>query len=115
MSEDCVFCKIISGDTPCNKVAETESLFAFEDINPQAPVHVLIVPKKHVESSLGLADEDAKTIGEAYLLANRIAREKGIDKSGFRIVNNTGRGAGQMVMHLHLHVLGGRPMNWPPG
>lgn len=115
MSEECVFCGIISGAVPCRKVAETKTLFAFEDINPQAPVHVLIVPRKHMESNLDLGEEDAGTIGEAYLLANRIARERGIDKSGFRIVNNTGRGAGQMVMHLHLHVLGGRPMNWPPG
>jgi len=115
MSDDCLFCNIVAGEIPCRKVAETDTLFAFADINPQAPTHILIVPKKHIESNLDLSPMDAGLIGEAYLLANRIAKETGIDKTGFRVVTNTGRNSGQMVMHLHLHLLGGRPMNWPPG
>lgn len=115
MSEECVFCKIISGATPSKKVAETDTLFAFEDINPQAPTHVLIVPKKHIGSNLELTEENADIVGQAHLLASQIAKERGIDKTGFRIVVNTGRNAGQMVFHIHFHLLGGRPMNWPPG
>jgi len=115
MDGECIFCKIVSGQASSKKIAETDTLFAFEDINPQAPTHVLIVPKKHIESNLQLTGEDREMVGEAYLLANEIARERGVDKTGFRIVNNTGRNGGQMVAHLHFHLLGGRPMNWPPG
>ncbi len=112
---DCIFCKIIDGEIPCEKVAETDDLFAFKDINAQAPAHILIIPKKHIASGLDLGEEDERLIGSVFLLANQIAKEKGIDKSGFRIVTNTGRAAGQAVFHIHFHLLGGRPMNWPPG
>lgn len=113
--DDCLFCKIIAGKIPSEKVAETDTLYAFNDINPQAPVHVLIVPKKHIVSNLELVDEDKETIGEIHLLANKIAEERGVEKTGFRIVTNSGRDGGQMVFHIHFHLFGGRPMNWPPG
>ncbi len=113
--DDCLFCKIIAGKIPSEKVAETDTLYAFNDINPQAPVHVLIVPKKHIASNLELIDEDKETIGEIHLLANKIAEERGVEKTGFRIVTNSGRDGGQMVFHIHFHLFGGRPMNWPPG
>ncbi|VAX24677.1 hypothetical protein MNBD_NITROSPINAE02-2026 [hydrothermal vent metagenome] len=96
-------------------MAETGDLFAFEDLSPVAPTHILIIPKKHIASGLDLGEEDKSLIGGVFLLANQIAREKGIDKSGFRIVTNTGKAAGQAVFHIHFHLLGGRPMNWPPG
>lgn len=112
---DCIFCKIIAGEIPSKKVTETDDLFAFEDINPQAPTHILIIPKKHIASGLGLGEEDKSVIGNVFLLANQIAKERGIDKSGFRVVTNTGPDAGQMVFHIHFHMFGGRPMNWPPG
>ncbi|MDH5679931.1 MAG: histidine triad nucleotide-binding protein [Nitrospinota bacterium] len=114
MSE-CLFCKIASGKIPSEKVAESEKLFAFRDINPQAPTHILIIPKKHIENNLSLKDEDKELIGEVHLLANQIAMKEGIDKSGFRLVTNNGSNAGQAVFHIHFHLLGGRIMLWPPG
>lgn len=115
MSADCLFCKIIAGEIPAKKIAETDDLFAFEDINPQAPTHVLIITKKHISSGLGLSEEDKESVGNVFLLANKIAKERGIDNSGFRVVTNTGPDAGQAVFHIHFHLLGGRQMNWPPG
>ncbi len=112
---DCLFCKIAGGEIPSSKVAETDTLFAFNDINPKAPTHILIIPKKHIESNLGLTDEDRELVGEIHLLANEIAKEKGIDKTGFRIVTNTGKDGGQAVFHIHFHLLGGRLLHWPPG
>lgn len=112
---DCIFCKIIKGEIPSKKVRETNDMFAFEDINPQAPVHILIVPKKHIESNLDLSMDDVELIGRIHLLANDIARERGIDKTGFRLVTNTGREVGQSVFHIHYHLMGGRSMGWPPG
>lgn len=112
---DCLFCKIVSGDIPASKVAETDTLFAFEDINPVAPAHILIVPKKHLGSCLDIREEDAELIGRVHMLAARIARERGIDASGFRVVTNTGPDAGQAVFHIHFHLIGGRGMAWPPG
>jgi len=112
---ECLFCKIVAGQIPSDKVEETEALYAFNDIDPKAPVHVLIIPKKHIESALGLRQEDRALMGEMILLANKIAKEKGIDKSGFRIVTNIGADGGQAVFHLHFHLLGGRSLGWPPG
>ncbi len=112
---DCLFCKIAAGDIPSSKVEETDTLFAFDDIAPQAPVHILIIPKKHVVSNLGLTDDDRDLVADIHMMANKIARDKGLDKSGFRLVTNIGAEAGQTVFHLHYHLLGGRAMNWPPG
>jgi len=112
---DCLFCKIARGEIPAKKVAETQTLLAFLDINPQAPTHVLIIPKKHIPNNMALGTEDREMVGEAYLLANQIARERGIDSSGFRMITNNGPNAGQAVFHIHFHLLGGRPMGWPPG
>ncbi len=112
---DCLFCKIIKGDIPATKVFEDELMIAIEDINPQAPTHLLIIPKKHIATTLELSSEDRQLIGEIFLRANKLAEERKIDQSGFRIVNNCQEGAGQSVFHIHFHLLGGRPMTWPPG
>ena len=112
---DCLFCKIAKGVIPSQKVAETDTLFAFRDINPQAPTHILIIPKKHIANNLSLTLEDKLVIGDIFLLANDLAVEYGIDKSGFRVVANNGSDAGQAVFHIHFHLLGGRIMLWPPG
>ena len=112
---DCLLCKIINGDMPTTKVFEDDLLIASEDINPQAPTHLLLIPKKHVPTSLGLTSEDRQLIGEIFLRANKLAEERKIDQSGFRVVNNCQEGAGQSVFHIHFHLLGGRTMTWPPG
>jgi histidine triad (HIT) family protein len=111
---DCPFCSIIAGKIPARKVYEDERTFAFEDINPQAPVHVLIIPKQHLAGLKEAQSEDADIIGYCHLVAARIARERNVE-NGNRTVYNVGPGAGQSVFHLHLHLLGGRPLAWPPG
>ncbi|HLA48602.1 MAG: histidine triad nucleotide-binding protein [Nitrospinae bacterium RIFCSPLOWO2_12_39_16] len=112
---DCIFCKIIKGEIPSKKVYEDKDIFAFEDINPQAPVHILIVPKKHIDKSLDATDQDKELIGSIFMVANKLAKEKGIAESGFRLVVNCNRDSGQDVFHIHFHLLGGRKMKWPPG
>lgn len=111
---DCLFCKIIAGTIPSKKVFEDERTFAFDDINPQAPTHVLIVPKQHVRGLKEAAAEDADLLGHCQLVAAQIARQRGIE-DGYRTVFNVGPRAGQSVFHLHLHLLGGRDLRWPPG
>jgi histidine triad (HIT) family protein len=111
---DCLFCRIIRGEIPAKKVYEDKETFAFEDIDPQAPTHVLIIPKKHVVDLKEAKAEDAEIIGKLNLAAAKIARERNIE-NGYRTVFNVGPGAGQSVFHLHLHLLGGRPLSWPPG
>jgi histidine triad (HIT) family protein len=111
---DCLFCKIIAGQVPSKKVYEDEKTFAFEDINPQAPTHVLIIPKKHIVGLKEAEDADAELIGYCHLVAAKVARQRGIE-NGYRTVYNVGRDAGQSVFHLHLHLLGGRKLAWPPG
>ena len=112
--DDCLFCKIRDGIIPAKIIAENVHGFAFHDIHPQAPTHVLVVPRRHLVS-LGEADDnDAVLLGELQLMARRIAHAEGLD-GGFRTVLNTGRDAGQSVFHLHLHLLGGRALGWPPG
>lgn len=111
--EECIFCKIIRGEIKCSKVYEDDNFFAFRDINPQAPVHILIVPKKHIAKLYDT--QDISILGGLLHIANRIAREEGIAENGYRVVINTNRNAGQSVDHLHLHLLGGRIMQWPPG
>lgn len=111
---DCLFCRIISGEIPAKKVYEDEHTYAFEDINPQAPTHVLVVPKKHIRGLKETTSEDAELIGSCQLAAARIARERNIEE-GYRTVLNVGPQAGQSVFHLHVHLLGGRSLQWPPG
>ncbi len=112
---DCLFCKIINKAIPTKIIFEDEKTLAFEDINPQAPVHFLIIPKKHISTSLDISKEDNELIGHLFQIANKIAIDKSIGEKGFRMVMNCNREAGQSVFHIHLHVLGGRAMNWPPG
>jgi histidine triad (HIT) family protein len=111
---DCLFCKIIAGKIPSKKVYEDDRTFVFEDINPQAPTHVLIIPKKHIVDLKEAKESDAELIGYCHIVAAKIARERGIEK-GYRTVYNVGPDAGQSVFHLHLHLLGGRRLGWPPG
>ena len=111
---DCLFCKVVAGKIPAKKVYEDERVFVFEDIKPQAPTHVLVVPKKHVVGLDQANEADTEIIGYCQLVAAKIARERGLE-NGFRTVYNVGPDAGQTVFHLHLHLLGGRRMRWPPG
>lgn len=112
---DCLFCKIFKKEIKSKIVYEDNEIMAFEDINPQAPVHILIIPAKHIESLNEITEDDKAIIGQMFLVAKKIAKEKNIDKSGYRTVFNTNKDAGQAVFHLHLHLLGGRKMTWPPG
>lgn len=112
---DCIFCKIINNEIPCNKVYEDEKVLAFHDINPAAPVHVLVVPKKHIQSVLELEGSDAAVNLDLFKAINIIAKKLEIDKDGFRVVANTGANGLQSVPHLHYHILGGRSLQWPPG
>jgi histidine triad (HIT) family protein len=111
--ESCLFCRIVGGEIPAKIVAQTDDCVAFRDINPQAPVHIVVIPRKHV-SSLAEVD-DPELVGRLALLAADIARSEGIAESGYRTVINTNADAGQTVFHIHLHLLGGRRMGWPPG
>jgi histidine triad (HIT) family protein len=113
--DDCLFCKMASGAIPVKKVYEDAQLFAIEDINPVAPLHLLIIPKKHLANSLDLQPADDLLVGAIYRVAAQLARERGVDQEGFRIVNNNNAGAGQSVYHIHFHLLGGRSFAWPPG
>jgi histidine triad (HIT) family protein len=111
---DCLFCKIIAGDIPSKKVYEDDRTFAFEDIRPQAPTHVLIIPKKHIVGLKEAEASDAELLGYCQIVAAKIARQRKIEE-GYRTVYNVGPGAGQSVFHLHLHLIGGRNLGWPPG
>jgi len=111
---DCLFCKMIAGQIPTKKAYEDDKTFAFHDINPQAPTHILIVPKKHIAGLKEATPEDADIIGYCQLVAAKLARERDLE-NGYRTVYNVGPGAGQSVFHLHLHLLGGRKLSWPPG
>lgn len=110
---DCLFCKIVEGKIPSKKVHEDERIYAFEDIAPKAPIHILVVPRKHIPKLADVAPEDASLVGEVATRAAAIARQRGL--SDFRLVANNGAAAGQSVFHLHFHLLGGRPLGWPPG
>jgi len=115
MSKDCLFCKILAGDIPADIVHETESVIAFRDINPQAPTHVLIIPRQHIATINDLQPEDREIIGNLYLAAKEIAKAERLSEPGYRVVMNCNEGAGQSVFHIHLHLLGGRGLGWPPG
>jgi histidine triad (HIT) family protein len=112
---ECLFCRIIRKQIPARIVHEDDAIIAFEDINPQAPVHILVIPRKHISTSLAITSEDHQLIGQMFQTAGKIAEERGIADRGFRLVMNTNPEAGQTVYHIHLHMLGGRTMNWPPG
>lgn len=112
---DCLFCKMVQGAIKPDLVMETEDLIAFRDINPQAPTHILVVPRKHISTLNDLAPGDAELLGKMTLAARTIAGQEGIADSGYRLVMNCNAGAGQTVFHIHLHLLGGRQMAWPPG
>ncbi len=113
--EDCLFCKIINKEIKSDIVFENDTVLIFKDISPQAPVHLLAVPKEHIESILEIEKLDYRILKELIEAISRIALEKGLDKDGFRVVINTGTGAGQSVNHLHFHILGKRKLTWPPG
>lgn len=115
MSEDTIFGKIARGEMDADIVYENDRVVAFRDINPQAPTHVLIIPRKAIATINDLEAEDSALVGELFLAAKEVARMEGIAESGYRVVMNCGEGAGQSVFHLHLHVLGGRDLQWPPG
>ncbi len=108
--ENCIFCKIINGEIPSNKVYEDDDILAFKDINPVTPVHILIIPKKHINSLNDIEPEDEKIIGKIFLKIKQIAKEQGIAENGYRIVNNCGEDGGQEVQHLHFHLLGGKKL-----
>jgi histidine triad (HIT) family protein len=113
--ENCIFCKIVNKEIPAKIVYEDDSILAFDDINPQAPVHVLLIPKAHFSSLNDVPDMKSDLLGHILLKARHVAQIKGVKESGYRIVLNTARDSGQDVLHIHFHVLGGRRMTWPPG
>lgn len=111
---DCLFCKIINGEIPSNKVYEDDTVFAFRDIAPQAPTHILIIPKQHIKSAAEIDESNSAVISHIFEVAAKIAKQEGLD-DGFRIINNCGDIAGQTVKHLHFHLMGGREFTWPAG
>ena len=111
---DCIFCCIVKGEIPSKKVYEDEHTYAFEDLDPKAPTHVLVVPKKHIRGLKEAEADDAEVVGQCQLAAAKIAKDRGIE-DGYRTVLNVGPGAGQSVFHMHVHLLGGRKLSWPPG
>jgi histidine triad (HIT) family protein len=111
----CLFCRIGAGEIPAAKVYEDAELFVIRDINPVAPTHVLIIPRKHVETLLDLTESDHALVGRVHALAAKLAREEGFADAGYRVVANCNRDGGQSVFHIHFHLLAGRPMTWPPG
>ncbi len=112
---ECLFCNMVSGAIPCDKVYENEYLLAFRDIDPKAPTHILIIPKKHITTLNEINENDQDLLGELLLTAKKIAKDEGIDTSGYRTVFNCNSDGGQTVFHIHMHLLGGRQMAWPPG
>ena len=108
--EECLFCKIIKGEIPSNKVYEDEDVLAFYDINPAAPIHILVIPKKHIESLANIKKEDETIIGKIYTVINKISEEKGFKEDGYRVIVNCGKNGGQEVMHLHFHILAGKKL-----
>lgn len=108
--EDCIFCKIIKGEIPSNKVYEDDEILAFKDINPAAPIHILVIPKKHIKSLVELEKEDEILVGKIYTVINKIAEEQGVKEKGYRVIVNCGKDGGQEVGHLHFHLLAGKPL-----
>lgn len=112
---DCIFCKMASGEIKPDVVFEDEDILAFRDLNPQAPVHILVIPKRHIATTNDLQEQDAELVGRLILAAKQIAEQEGLSERGYRTVLNCNAEAGQSVFHIHLHLLGGRAMGWPPG
>lgn len=112
---DCIFCRIIEGSIPSKKVYEDECCLAFHDIRPQAPTHLMIIPKKHIPTINDITEDDKPLLGHLVLIAKKLAKEMNIDESGYRLIYNINQAGGQEVFHIHLHLLGGRQMAWPPG
>ena len=112
---DCLFCKIVAGDIPSSKVYEDEKVYAFLDIDPQAPTHIIVVPKEHISSANEIAENNCAVVGHIFSVISKIAKDMGFDKDGYRVVNNCGENGGQTVGHIHFHVLAGRLLGWPPG
>lgn len=112
---DCIFCKIANGTIPASKVYEDDKIVAFNDINPAAPVHIIIIPKEHIESAMDISESNAEIVSRIFLAAKKIAKEAGIAETGFRLLTNCGKDGGQTVPHLHFHLVGGRSFEWPPG
>jgi histidine triad (HIT) family protein len=113
--DDCLFCKIVRKEIPAKVIYETDELLAFEDINPRAPIHILIIPKKHLATINDATEEDCQVLGNIILSAKKIAANLGISDDGYRLVYNVNQHGGQEVYHIHLHLLGGRKLTWPPG
>ncbi|MEL0081842.1 MAG: histidine triad nucleotide-binding protein [Gammaproteobacteria bacterium] len=113
--DDCLFCKIAAGEIPADRVYETDSVVVFRDINPQAPLHVLVIPRKHISTVNDIAGDDAGLVGKMVLAAQQVAQNEGYAESGYRLVMNCNEDAGQTVFHIHLHLLAGRSLSWPPG
>ncbi|MFR6454387.1 MAG: histidine triad nucleotide-binding protein [Peptoniphilus lacrimalis] len=111
---DCLFCNIVKGQIPSEKVYEDYDVYAFKDVNPEAPVHILIIPKRHIKSVDELEETDKELVGHIFLVAKKLAKENKLE-NGYRLVSNIGEEGGQSVKHLHFHLLGGRSFNWPPG
>ena len=114
-NEDCLFCRIASMEVAADIVFEDDTVIAFRDITPKAPVHILLIPREHIRSAASLTDANGPMLGRLFAVAAQIARDEGVAKSGFRMTTNSGAGAGQSVPHLHFHLMGGRQMGWPPG
>ena len=112
---DCIFCRIVDGSIPATILFDDDDCMAFEDLNPQAPVHALVIPKRHIISLADAREEDANLFGRLMIACSRVGKQEGLEASGYRVVTNIGRSAGQTVFHLHFHVLGGRGFQWPPG
>ena len=114
-SQGCLFCGIVAGDIPADVVHSDDLVLAFRDISPKAPTHLLLIPRRHIASAAELTATDAELLGRLFEVAAQLARDAGVAEAGYRMVTNSGRDAGQSVSHLHFHLLGGRPMGWPPG
>ncbi len=114
-NEDCLFCKIARGDIDAELVFESDDVVAFRDINPQAPTHVLIIPRRHIATTNDISEADVADVGKLFVVAKQIAKQEGFDEAGYRVIMNCNAAAGQTVFHIHLHLLGGRDFGWPPG
>ncbi len=112
---DCIFCKISKGQIPSDIVYEDDKVIAFNDLNPQSPIHILIIPKEHIESSNFIDEDNSHIIGHIFTVINKLAKDLGVHKEGYRIINNCGENGGQTVFHIHFHLLAGRKFSWPPG
>jgi histidine triad (HIT) family protein len=115
VASDCLFCRIVAGEIPSTRVHEDDEVIAFRDIAPRAPTHILVIPRRHIASAADLVEADGPLLGRLFAVTAQVAREQGIADAGYRVVTNVGRWGGQTVDHLHLHLMGGRAFDWPPG